>query len=115
MLDLAIDNRIFLDNEIDCAVQELDLLFNTVNTELIGAPDFGTEFESFLWTLTPTTDALEQYIREKINTNGFYLHRYNLNITSQFLKGEYRSIYYIQIELTDPGTGDSTKRTYRLQ
>ena len=48
MLDLALDGRIFLDNELDCALQEIDMLLNTENTELIGYPSYGTEFESFL-------------------------------------------------------------------
>ena len=36
MLDLAIDNRVFIYDIIDAAIQEIDLLFNTTNTELIG-------------------------------------------------------------------------------
>ena len=51
MIDLAIDSRIFLTEEIDLAVQELDVLFNTENTQLLGMPDFGSNFEQFLWQL----------------------------------------------------------------
>ena len=41
MLDLALDDRIFLNDPIDCAVQELDLILNTNCTELIGYTEYG--------------------------------------------------------------------------
>ena len=47
MIDLALDSKIFIDTNIDAALQELDLLFNTENTELIGYPEYGTNFEQF--------------------------------------------------------------------
>ena len=100
MLDLALDSRLFLYNKIDCAVQELDMLLNTENTELIGYPTFGTEFETFLWTLTPTVNALEEYILDKINIH--------------YLQGEYRSIYYVQIFLSD-NDGNTAEKIYRFQ
>ena len=65
-LDLSLDNRIMLNTKLDCAIQELDMLFNTTNTELIGKPEYGTNFEQFLWQLTPSTDELRKYIYQKI-------------------------------------------------
>ena len=41
MIDLAIDSRIYLQDLLDLSLQELDILFNTTNTELIGYTDFG--------------------------------------------------------------------------
>lgn len=114
MLDLALDNRIFLNSELDCAIQEMDLILNTVNTELLGDVTYGTELDSFLWTLTPVTFELEKYIREKLTQNTYYLSRFNIDINVQFLKGEYRSVYLVKITLTDP-TGNSAERTYRFQ
>ena len=40
MIDLALTGDIIIDNELDEALQELDILFNTENTELIGYPEF---------------------------------------------------------------------------
>ena len=62
MLDLAIDSRIFIYNEEDAALQELDILFNTENTELIGYPRYGTNFEQFLWNMNPRTIYILIYI-----------------------------------------------------
>lgn len=98
MLDLAIDNRIFIDNNLDAAIQELDLLFNTECTELIGNVNFGVSLDQFLWTLTPTTQSLKKYISEKLSTL-YYLKFFNYNFDVEFLEGEYRSIYRLKIDI----------------
>ena len=53
-IDLSLDSRLFIRNELDAGVQELDLLLNTTNTELINYPQFGTDFDQFLWQLNPS-------------------------------------------------------------
>ena len=64
MIDLALTGDIIIDNELDEALQELDILFNTENTELIGYPEFGTNFEQFLWEVTPAVEDVKRYIYE---------------------------------------------------
>ena len=98
MIDLAIDDRIFIENNLEAAIQELDLLFNTENTELIGNVDFGVGLDQFLWTLTPTTDSFRKYIEEKLSKL-FYLKFFNYNINVEFLEGEFRSIYKLTIDI----------------
>ena len=73
MIDLAIDSRIYLQNDLDLALQELDILFNTGNTELIGYPNFGTNFEQFLWQMNPVEEQLKRYIEDKIRQETLYL------------------------------------------
>jgi len=114
MLDLALDGRIFLNNELDCALQEIDMLLNTENTELIGYPSYGTEFETFLWTLTPTTLEIENYIKEKIETSTFYAKQFELHVNAVYLDGEYRSVYYVRIILVDK-SGNVGVREYQYQ
>lgn len=101
MLDLALDDRIFLDDPIDCALQELDLLFNTTNTELIGYIDYGTNFEQFLWKLTPTIEEVKTYIKTKLYDT-YFLKNYIVEINVEILNGNVRDIYYITIKIKDP-------------
>lgn len=96
MIDLAIDGRIFIDNVLDEALQELDILFNTNNTELIGYPEYGSDFEQFLWQLTPSPIELRKYINDLIS-NTFYLSQLISDIEIEVLTGEYRNIYYVKI------------------
>lgn len=114
MLDLALDGRVFLDNPLDCALQEIDMLLNTENTQLIGYPNYGTDFESFLWTLSPTTLEIEKYVKEKIQTSTYFANKYQIYVKASYMEGEYRSIYYVRILLIDD-EGNSGVREYQYQ
>lgn len=114
MIDLAIDSRVFLNRDIDMALQEIDLLFSTTNTELIGYPEFGTNFEQFLWTLTPTTSELQKYINEKLR-ECYYVNQFKVDTDVEMLTGEIRSIYVVYIEITDWDTNEKRKRVYQFK
>ena len=115
MVDLALDSRVFIENDLDAALQEVDLILNTENTELIGYPEYGTEFETFLWSLTPTTSELEKYIKQKLSSNCLYINKFKLYVKADFLEGEYRSIYHVKIALVDEKTGNKGIREYQYQ
>ena len=124
MIDLSLDHRVILNSEFDAGLQELDLLFNTETTELINDPTFGTNFEQFLWQLTPATSALKKYIIEKINDIDIYPFGikhilFNIeNLTDPFIKnlykGEIRMIYDVQIHIED-NRGNKTTRKYQFR
>ncbi len=115
MIDLALDNRILLNNDFDLAIQEIDMLFNTTNTELLGDTNYGLSLESFLWTLTPTTTELDKYINEKIQQYCVFANKFNVSVQSPYYQGSYRSIYVIYISITDPTTGVTAKRKYHYK
>ena len=98
MIDLALDNRIYINTILEEALQEIDLLFNTENTELIGDTNYGLSLDQFLWTLTPTEESFKEYIQNKLS-NLVYLNQFQYNVNVQFLNGEYRSIYHITIDI----------------
>lgn len=100
MLDLALDGKVFIENKVDAALQELDMLFNTEKTELINNPNYGTNFEQFLWRLNPSFQQIEQYINEQI-ANTFFLRDMKHNVNVQMLEGDYRYIYLVQISVED--------------
>lgn len=113
MLDLSLNSNIIINSKLECAIQELDIIFNTENTELIGYPRFGTNFEQFLWALTPTTTELKKYIIEKIlETN--YLKNLNYEVNVKTLNGEYRLIYIVDINIKDD-EGNEENKTYQFR
>lgn len=114
MKDLAIDSRVFLEDELDCAIQELDLIMNTNPTELIGETDFGVELEPFLWTLTPTTTEIKRYIEDRILKYTYFCKKFNVTVNCTFMRGEYRSIYLVEITLKIKGEVIATKK-YQFQ
>ena len=113
MEDLSLDHKILLNSEFDAAIQELDILFNTETTELINDPTFGTNFEQFLWQLTPSTQSLKKYILEKINDT-LFLSRYNVDVDIEVYKGEIRMIYDVQIHISD-NSGNKTTKNYQFR
>lgn len=113
MIDLALDSSIFITNTLDAAVQEIDILFNTDNTELIGSPSFGLNFEQFLWQMNPSPESLRHYIEEHLNS-AYYLQnlKYDLDVT--YVEGEFRYIYNVSITVYDDNN-NSRKRSYQLR
>ena len=113
MIDLSLDHRVILNSEFDAGLQELDLLFNTETTELINDPTFGTNFEQFLWQLTPSPQSLKKYIVEKINDT-LFLSQFDVSVDIDVYKGEIRMIYDIQIHISD-NRGNKTTRNFQLR
>ncbi len=113
-LDLAIDQRVFIDDPLDEALQELDILFNTENCELLGDPSFGSNFEQFLWYLNPSPNALKSYILDRIQTSA-YLSKFEYEVEVQVVQGEFRNIYYVVMSIEDPDTHKKKYREYEFR
>lgn len=107
MIDISLNDDIIITDKIQEAIQELDILFNTTPSEMIGNSSYGVNFLQFLWQLTPNEFMLERYIREKILANTFYVKQlaFELDVTTQYLDTEL--IYIISITLTDSYYDDS--------
>lgn len=114
MIDLALDGRVMIYNEFDEALQELDLLFNTENTELLGDYKYGTAFEQFSWQLNPNEDSIKQYVESKL-MDTLYLSKYKRNIEVTSDKGEYRLIYYIKIYIYPNDNSEPVIRKYEYR
>jgi hypothetical protein len=117
MLDLALDDSIFIESRVNAALQELDILFNTENTELIGYPTFGSNFEQFLWQLNPSPNALKSYMEEIIKNNTLFCNEFEIMIDVKIVEGEYRNIYNVIIILKTDMKSDKAVgyRLYQLR
>ena len=71
----------------------------STNAIAIGYPRYGTNFEQFLWQLTPSPNELRNYILERIGDT-FYLSQLNTEVNVEVLNGEIRNIYYVKIAVT---------------
>jgi len=114
ILDLGLTS-VFVTNRLDAAIQELDILFNTETTQLIGNPRFGTFFEQFLWELNPVPNDIKKYIIEKISNNTLYANQLDTYVHVEVLQGEIRNIYNVVISITDPDTTEKQSRVYQFR
>ena len=115
MIDFSLGTDIIVTDKLQEAFQELDILFNTTPTELIGNTSYGVNFLQFLWQLTPNDIMLERYIREKIQANTFYVKQfsYDLNITSKYDEAEL--IYIVSISLHDNASEKKVSKQYIIR
>ena len=116
MMDLAIDSRIYLQDKLDLALQELDILFNTENTELIGYPNFGTNFEQFLWQMNPVEDQIKRYLEEKIQNETLFLRECYYMIEVHQETELTNIIYVVDINIKhNKNDADERQRIYKLK
>lgn len=115
MYDISLNNNLFVTDKIEAAIQELDLLFNTEQTELIGDTEYGTNWYNYLWSLTPMVGDLKTYITSKINQT-YFASQFIPIVEVEFKQAETNAIYYIKISLTDPNTNETvTEQQYKIK
>lgn len=116
MIDLSLYDNIVNITAFDEALQELDILFETKPTELIGQPTFGTDFERFLWEIHPSTEELEKYINEKISIYCYYLNMFKREMTIEAYPDDNSStVYVVKILLYKNSYSNASERNYILK
>ena len=113
MIDLALDTRIFINSELDEAIQELDMIFSTENTELIGYPEYGTNWHQFLWQMDPSPNDLKKYVYEKIS-DSYFLSQLNVDLQVFTYDDNFGDMMYVVIVTVSDGQEEKTK-TYQLK
>lgn len=113
MLDLALDDRVFINNTIDAAIQEIDILFNTTNTELLGDSDYGTNWMQFMWILNPSLSEMQTYIERKLSETYFVSQLdYSVNVNLVNTSDTNEDAFEVTVDLTDHTTKESGRRVY---
>lgn len=116
MIDLALDNKVILSNTMDAAVQELDILFNTTPTELLGDTSYGTNWYQFLWILNPSLEDIKNYVVEKISGTFFVSKMEHTVSVSQDDSTSYpQDAYIVAVTLKDNATNTTRRKTYTLR
>ena len=104
MIDLSLDtNNVVKTSDIDNVLQQIELLFDTSPYEVIGEPNYGSDFEKFLWNLNASNYDIEQYIRTKILTN-VEMFGYSLDVEVSILNGTENDIILADITVGRDGT-----------
>jgi hypothetical protein len=113
MLDLALDDKVFIYDTIDAAIQEIDILFNTTNTELLGYTEYGTNWMQFMWVLNPSLSEMQSYIEQKLNETYFVSQLdYKVNVNLINTSNTNEDAFEVTIDLMDHNTKESGRRVY---
>lgn len=99
MNDISLGLSVIQFNPVSEAIQELEILFNTNYTELIGDTRFGSDFYRFVNTLTLNTDEIEDYTKQMINANCDVLPSmgYDVNVRNEYDETKYEIVLYVDI------------------
>lgn len=84
--------------DIDMILQQIDILFSTINRELIGDANYGTQYDHYLYNLRISTTALEAEVMSNITSINLYDFRPDVKV--YLMQGTEQDIALIEITLT---------------
>lgn len=112
MKDLSISgNDIFISNESDLIIQQIDLLFDTNENEVFGET-YGCNFYDFLWDLTVSASDITNYTLSMIYAN-VNLFGWTVDAETNILHGTENDIILVTIKISNSGT--TIEKTYKVE
>ena len=116
MIDLSLDNKVLVTDVMDAAVQELDILFNTTPTELLGYTSYGTNWYQFLWILNPSMEDIKNYVVEKLSGTYFVSQmEHTVTVTMGDASSYPDNSIIVSVSLKDNATGKTRNKTYKMR
>lgn len=96
------DDGIILDHKVDLVLEQLDMLLSTHKCAVLGDPDYGQDFEKFLYELNQTNASIQEYITKTV-VNNIDLMGMDLEVSVEILEGTIRDIILVNIILMHNG------------
>ena len=92
------DDGIVLTSNIDIVLEQLDMLLCTHKCTVLGDPDYGHDFEKFLYELNQSNASIQAYIESTIRNN-VDLMGVTMNVGVDIIPGTRRDIILVNIAL----------------
>lgn len=115
MIDFSLSDKLtddlIVSNNLVCALQQIDILFDTDINDVLGDPTFGSNYDRYLYTLGVSNAALETKIYNdlmKLNLCGL-----SPSVKVTIVDGTQRDIAFIDITLSGPY--DEYNKTYVIK
>lgn len=96
------DNGTILQNKVDLVLEQLDMLLSTHKCTVLGDPDYGQDFEKFLYELNQSNATIQEYIQRTI-TNNVDLMGMQLEVAVEIMEGTIRDIILVNIVIINNG------------
>lgn len=100
-----------LEHDVDLVLQQIDMLFDTDYHDVLGDDLYGSDYRKFLYNLTISNAAIEDYTLNNINKN-VDLMGFTVSAEVNILLGELNDIILVTIELRKEG--DIYEKTYKI-
>lgn len=116
MIDLNLNDEstILIDN-IDIYLQEIDILFNTNYTDVLGSPTIGSNFENYLFDLTVSASEIEDAVVSVLSDCISY-DKFDTSVAVDIIKGTEGDIIFLSIDINDntPEKNFIINKTYKI-
>lgn len=99
MVDFSLykkSGRSTINYEVDLLIQQVDLLFDTTPTEVLGDENFGTKYDVYLYDTRISADTLKSVVERDLSS--LNLMGWNYNVEVHLLQGTEQDIALINIE-----------------
>ena len=99
MVDFKINrsNKATTNTDIECILQQLDLLFYTNKREVFGDITFGNAYDRYLHELKVSNDVIKYHIESDLRQ--LELFGFEFNVEVYFIEGTVRDIFMTKITL----------------
>lgn len=110
-MDLSIqDSKYIIEQDADYVLQQIDILFDTTPTEVLGSELFGTRYEDFLYNLGISNEGVKSQIESDLST--LDLRGFTYKVDVQLFVGTEHDIALVQIYLSK--NGQTYTRNYKI-
>lgn len=99
-----------LNQEVDLLLQQVDMLFDTTPTEVLGDENFGTKYDEYLYDTRLSAANLKSIVEADLN--GLNLMGWSFDVEVYLLQGTEQDIAVIQI--TFYKGIESVQKTYKI-
>jgi len=99
-----------LNQEVDLLLQQVDMLFDTTPTEVLGDENFGTKYDEYLYDIRLSAANLKSIVEADLN--GLNLMGWSFDVEVHLLQGTEQDIAVIQI--TFYKGIESVQKTYKI-
>ena len=85
MIDFDLNGAPTLNNDISLVLQQIDILFDTIPTEVLGDEDYGTKYHRFLYDLNISNDYIKHTVLSDLNSLELFCSNHYQTKDSQIL------------------------------
>lgn len=104
------ENKPYCNNDVDLILQQIDILFDTTPRDVLGQPEFGTQYDNYLYNLQISNSGLESEVLADINSLDLF--GFTPDVKVYLLQGTEQDIALIEISLSRDD--ETYKKIYKI-
>lgn len=105
------NNKVFVSDEVESIIQQIDMLFDTVEHEVYGEK-YGTNFYNLLWDMSISAGDVSEYTESAIYGN-VKLNGWKVQVSTDIIQGTINDIFLVKVELSK--YNDKVEKIYRVE